>query len=388
MPLADDVTSARLRQIAQGRPDGGPVLSVLLDLDPASLPTPEDRRSAITSAVDEAHREVEAQDLGHEERLRMRAAVDALEAALTPKGGPLKGARALAAFVPLHDDSAEVDLLRLPEPVRAEVKIDPQPLVEPLVPMTVGERWCVALVDRSDARFYVGDRHALEQTGKLRDDVEGRHDQGGWSQANYQRHIEEHVHAHLVRVSEALLHALVPAGLYDHLLIGAQQPLRAAITERLHPAVQERVVDWLDLDISAARDSDVRATAGEAIERFEEEHRKQALDRLQEAVARPDAPGAHGWPDVLFALAERRVGELLVDDAQHPAGKRCPRCGLLSTAADADGTCPADGTPMETVADVAQAAIAAAYAQDAEVDVLHEEPRLQTLGGVGAVLRF
>jgi peptide chain release factor subunit 1 len=388
MPLADDVTSARLRRIAQGRPDGGLVLSVLVDLDPASLPTPEARESAIASAVDQAHREVERQDVGHAERLRLRAAADGLEAVLTPKGGPVKGARALAAFAPLHEDSAEIDVLRLPEPVRAAVRIDRQPLVEPLVPLTVGERWCVALVDRSEARFYLGDRHALAQTGQLRDRVHGRHDQGGWSQANYQRHIEEEVHRHVVRVADALRHALVPAGLYDHLLIGASQPLRAAVSERLHPSVQERIVDWLDLDLSRARDSDVREAAGAAIERFEEDHRKQALDRLQAAVGRPDAPGAHGWQDVLFALSERRVGELLVDDGEHPAGKRCPRCGLLATAADGNGRCPADGTPMEPVADVAQAAIAAAYAQDADVDVLHDEPRLQTLGGVGAVLRF
>ncbi len=364
------------------------MLSVLVDLDPAALPTPADRDSAITSAVDSARREVERRDGPHDEQVRLRETVDALAAQLSPAGGPVRGARALAAFGPLHEGNTEVDVLRLPEPVAQAVAVDPQPLVEPLVGLVAEERWCVALVDRSAARIYVGDRHALAQTNAFDDEVHRRHDQGGWSQANYQRSIEADVHQHLVRVATALQQALLRNGLYEHLLVGAAQPLRSHVEERLHAAVRERLVGWLDVDLSAARDSDVRDAAGAAIADYDAEQRRAALDRLQQAVGRPDGAGAHGWRDVLRALSERRVGELLVCAGERPRGARCAACGLLAVAEDVDGSCPADGTPLTAVADVAQAAIAAAYLQDAAVLVVRDEPRLQTLGCVGAVLRF
>lgn len=364
------------------------MLSVLVDLDPTALPTPADRESAITSAVDAARREVERCDMPPDEQRRLRDAVAALDSALAPTGTPVRGARALAAFAPLHDDSSEVDVLRLPESVRPAVAIDRQPLVEPLVGLAVGERWCVALVDRSAARFFLGDRHALEQTNAFDDEVHRRHDQGGWSQANYQRSIEADVHHHLVRVAIALQHALLRNALFDQLLIGAAQPLRAHVAERLHPAVHERLAGWLDIDLSAAHDEDVREAAGIAMAEYDAEQRAEALDRLQAAVGRPEGAGAHGWPAVLEALSERRVRELLVADGQRPRGVRCQTCGLLGVWTDGDAHCPADGTPLTEVADVAQAAIAAAYAQDAEVLVVSDEPRLQTLGGVGAILRF
>jgi len=388
MPLLDDVTPAQLRRIARGRPDGGAVLSMLVDLDPASLPTPAARDAAITSAVDSARREVERQDVGHDEQQRLRKAVAALDAALAPSGGPLKGARGLAVYAPLHEDCADVDVLRLPERVAAAVVIDRQPLVEPLVSLVAGDRWCVALVDRSAARFYLGDRHALLQTNAFDDEVHRRHDQGGWSQANYQRSIEADVDHHLARVATALQHALLRAGLFEHLLVSAAQPLRSHVLARLHPAVRERLAGWLDIDLSAAGDGDVREAAGVAIERFEAARRSAALDRLQSAVGRPDSAGAHGWADVLRALSERRAAELLIADTEHPAGERCRRCGLLALAGETAGRCPADDDPLEPLSDAGQAAIAAAYGQDADVLVFHDEPRLLTLGGVGAVLRF
>src|SRR5436305_15307716 len=71
---ANEVTTERLRRLAQVRPrNGGKVLSVYVDLDPSEFATAPARATAITSVLDEAERELrDAQELerGAREGLR------------------------------------------------------------------------------------------------------------------------------------------------------------------------------------------------------------------------------------------------------------------------------------------------------------------------------
>jgi peptide subunit release factor 1 (eRF1) len=49
----------------------------------------------------------------------------------------------------------------------------------------------VALVSRADARFLRGGREGLTEEGRVSDDIHGQHDQGGWSQARYERSVDQ-----------------------------------------------------------------------------------------------------------------------------------------------------------------------------------------------------
>ena len=85
---------------------------------------------------------------------------------------------------------------------------DPRPDVAPLLDvLDEYERFAVALVDK-EARIFVVFAGEIEETDVLKDFVPARHDQGGLSQANYQRHHEAHVFRHLKRVVEHLAHLL------------------------------------------------------------------------------------------------------------------------------------------------------------------------------------
>jgi peptide chain release factor subunit 1 len=362
------------------------VLSLYLDLDPSRLPTPPARESAVDSVLSDARRAVDDRHLAHEARVRLREALGELERRLRPSVGmQAEGARGLAAFVSVDGDSG-IELLRLPAPVRTQVTLDRAAHVEPLIAMADADRWCVALVNRQTARFHLGDEWALEQTGELDDDVHGQHQQGGWSQRRYEGSIDEEVSHHLDRVARALHVAQGQRDLYDRLLLGAPRELRGALEASLHPETRAVLAGWVDVDQSAAGIEEVRRAAATAIEAARAGHRRSALDRLQAGVGSDGGHGAHGLADVLKALHERRVAVLLLHDGLHEPGGRCPQCGLV--ALDATSPCPADGSALEPVADAVEAGIALAYQQDAEVLVLSEEPRLQTLGGAGAVLRF
>ena len=77
-----------------------------------------------------------------------------------------------------------------------------------------------------------------------------------------------------------------------------------------------------------------------------------------------------GVQDTLQALTERRVQTLLLSADFGAGGGRCPSCGLL--VGPGQRRCPADGSELEPLPDLREAAVEAALLQDAEVIVASE----------------
>jgi peptide chain release factor subunit 1 len=75
----------------------------------------------------------------------------------------------------------------------------------PLVPLVGrGEGALVVFVGRERGQFYRLHAGRLEEIADHTEDQPGKHDQGGWSQPRYQRHIEKLVQEHLREVADEL----------------------------------------------------------------------------------------------------------------------------------------------------------------------------------------
>jgi hypothetical protein len=152
-----DVTQERLQQLAAVQaPEGCRVLSLYLNLDPqANLAAPANRRSAVNSLLDEAHRAVEGEEeLSHDGHAALREDVNRARAELDVNldDGWAEGAHALALFLCGPGDLFEV--LRLPRPLDNRVLIADRPAIEPLASeIGTAERWAVLLLDGDDARL-------------------------------------------------------------------------------------------------------------------------------------------------------------------------------------------------------------------------------------------
>ena len=378
--MVNDVSQDALRRLAANR--DGAVLSLFLDLDPSKFPTAPARQSAVDALLNEARRTVEASALDHDARARMRDALTEIEGRLEPIAIPVEGARGLAIFAP--GPGTPVELLRLPAPIPSRVVLDVSAHVEPLVRLADRGRWCVALVDRSRASFHLGNEDGMPLSGTLDDEVKGQHKKGGWSVGRYQRSIENEVVAHLDHVAEALLVAL-REGRYDRLILAGQQPIRSDLEAKLHNSITERLAGWIDVDQSAADAEAVRAAAEPVIVKARSHHEREVLERLAQGVGTPGGHGVAGLRTTLGALSERRVETLVVDPRLASAGSRCPACGLLGLNL---AECPADGTEMEQLPNVVEAAVALAYEQAAEVLLPAPAPELTAVEGIGAVTRF
>jgi len=245
---------------------------------------------------------------------------------------------------------------------------------------------CVALVGERFARILRGSPERLHEALSFGDDVPGRQDQGGWSQARYQRSRHEDVKAHLRHVANTL-HQLLTAAPYDRLLIACTEQLWPRVVEELHPDVRARLhAERLSLDVGDVGIEDVvEATAAV----LADEHRARvdaALAKLREDRGRDGGErAAVGLEDVLKALLERRVVTLLYQADTTRPGVLCPRCGWMGAGGEA---CPLDGGPLEPRANIVEDAVRSAVGQSAEILPLRDRPELDPLGSIAATLRY
>jgi peptide chain release factor subunit 1 len=374
--MAEPITQTRLRALAEVRPERGRVLSVFLNLDPAEFATPPARSSAITSVMTAAAHKVESKaELSHEERMALKDDVQRVREVLAGSDLATNGTRGVAVYACKELDVLEV--LKLRRPVESKVVLDRTAFIEPLVLHGTDEQWMVLLVNRRAARIFVGPGDELEETDRIVDDIRSQHDQGGWSQLNYQRSIDKDVSDHVGSAAE-LAFEIYKSRALDRVLIGAPEELLGELKSKLHPYLRERIAGKFSVDIENASLDDVRAEASRAIEAHMRKSEREALDRLVEAVGR-GGRGAAGIAQVLDALNQARVETLLIAENFRAGGRRDFEAGLLL---------PADADSGEPVDDIVEPAIERAIEQSASPLVVRYHDDLQPLGGIGAVLRF
>ena len=380
---ANDITRDRLRRLAEADVGGAKVLSLFLNLDPREFATPPARSTEVRSLLDRAGRLVrdESEHLTHEQKESLKADLERVTAELG-NGAGTKGAHGLAVFS--SSAAGLFEILRLPEPVDHEPVISDGPYLAPLSSLGEAGRWCVVLVNRRTARLFCGSSEALEEIALVDDGVRNQHDQGGWSQSNYQRSVDKDVQDHLKHVAEVVFLEM-KAELPEGVLVGGPQETLTDFEDTLHPYLRERLAGRIDIDVEDSSAEDVRKSASEKIAAAGREKESKALSRLAELYG-SNGRAASGLADVLTAVHEQRVEVLLVDRGYTAPGVCCPQCGFLGGEGLAE--CPADGTPTERRENVVEAAIERAFTQSAGVHVLRDRPELASHGHIAAILRF
>ena len=367
----------QLRSLAELRLDRPVVLSLYLNLDPSQFATPPARKTAVRSLVDEAERRLrEGNGLSDDDKRALQASLERATSFLENEL-PSVGAHGIALFASEQSDLFEA--LRLPRSVPNRVAIGRSPLVGPLARLARRERWCVALVNRRDARILRGSPDGLREVEQIHDDVSGQHDQGGWSQARYQRGIEKEKDDHLKDTGEALMRHFKRQP-FEKLIVGGPREVVADFEQKLHHYLRDRLVGRVEVDVEHSNADQVLDAARPLIEELEQSRERAALEKLGER-------GACGLEDVLPPLNERRVEVLILDEQfGGVTGVQCLVCGWLGLEGD---SCPADGSPLAPLEDLTEAMIELSVQQSADLlAVHHERSALEDHGGAAALLRF
>jgi peptide chain release factor subunit 1 len=364
-----------------------PVISVVFDLNPAEFATAPARATQATSLLDAAHNlETADQTLSHDARQAVRTDLERLTTYLGSDDLPVSGAAALAIFV--SHGSGLFETVALSQPSASSIYLDRQPHIEPVVIEPAAQRWCAVLVSARDVTVDMGAGAAVLTRRSGSDYVRG-HSQ---SDGNDERSREQDIAGHLIAVSQRVVEDH-RAGRFDVLAIGGPVDALTGLEGRLPDDLRSALAGRLDVDPSAATETDVAAAVGRLLAQAHADVQAQTLaafsDQLAAARGQDGPPRAvAGVAAVLEALAEQRVATLLLAGDFHAAGAQCSQCRMLLPSEVSE--CPADGTATGPVADLREPMIAAAVRQDAAVAVFPEPDEALRAPDhrVGALLRF
>jgi peptide chain release factor subunit 1 len=343
---------------------------VYLDLDPTRFPTAAARDAQVGSLLDQARREA-----GEHDAERVRGWLE-VEPTI------MRGARGLAIFSSTAADILEA--VRLPTSVEPLAVVDTIPWLEPLAAMISPGNWGVAVVSRRGARLLRGGPDGLTEFATIDVELHRRHAQGGWSQARFQRGIEEQVAAHVRGVADRLLraHRRRP---FEQLVIVCSGELRPAIERSLPSELTEVLAGSVDADLEHASAAEIAVVVGHVIDPARRNRERDLIVQLEQALGTGGAAAA-GLDEVLSMLNQQRVDTLLVSERGSLKGGRCPTCGRLSS--DGGGRCPVDGSILIEI-DAIEHAVAKAVTQSARVVIVdHEQAWLHEHGEIAALLRW
>jgi peptide chain release factor subunit 1 len=292
-----------------------------------------------------------------------------------------QGSQALAVFADGPDNLWQA--LPLNDSVPDAVKVTAELYLSPLVPLVGrGEGALVAIVSRERGEVYrLRDGKLLEVVDE-RDEQPRRHDQGGWSQARFQRHIDELAAEHVRRVASALnreVRRLHGPGV----VIVCPEPVRNEFEELLAQDTRAALAGWTHAEAHATP-AQLLDLALPVLGEWRARQVQAALDRWREEAGR-NGRAAGGWEQVLEAASDGRVEVLLYGDGANREAYQCPRCGRASMS---DGSCPLDGTQMEARREGLDLAVHQTLAHGGTVRAVGDRPDLGPAEGIAALLRY
>jgi peptide chain release factor subunit 1 len=241
----------------------------------------------------------------------------------------------------------------------------------------------IALVaDTNTARLYVfGAGEELEQRNVISPKV-NRTMIGGWSQARYQRHIDNY-HMHHAKGVVEELDRVAREEKIERIVLAGDEVIIPLLREHLPQRLEEMVIGVLRLDITTP----------------EHEVMKSSFEAVRAHNARKDAEkvenllGTHlgsgfavtGARDTLIALTLGQVEEMLVSASEQDVRDDLAGKDAELVPAIPEGVAGNGGTRSAAIADEL---VARACQTDAVVTFIEDAARLAAHGGVGAKLRF
>jgi len=378
--MGTTVTLDTLRELAGFRAEKGRVISLYVDLHPSVSPSAADIASRVNALLDAGTKRLGDSELPRDAVQGLKSDFERIRTFLDQELDR-DGARGLAIFADELDNLWRP--LTLPHSVGDAVRVNDQLYLSPLVPLVGrGEGALVVFVGRERGDIYCLRGGRLEPVADQTEEQPGQHDQGGWSQARYQRHIENLVKDHLKRVAEAL-DRRVRRRRADAIVVVASEDTRSDFEDVLSKEVREAVVGWTSCEAHAGPPQVLEAVTP-VLEEWRARREQELLERWREESAK-NGRAAAGWEATLEAASDGRVDVLLYRPGADRRAFRCPACGRLSVT---DGPCPLDGTQLEPRDEGLDLALSQTLSNGGTILAVTAHPDLDPVEGVGALLRF
>jgi peptide chain release factor subunit 1 len=269
-----------------------------------------------------------------------------------------------------------------------ECFISDLPILRPLVQLSSQyQNTLVVMVDTDSARLFEVSLEGLMAESFVESYVPGRHDQGGWAQMRYQRHIKDHMDKHHKEVAEQLTE-LFGSGKWKRVVLIGQDRILANFKVFLPERVKQQIADSFSIDFSEERSRVLRRV----FERLLQKEKEEVNHQIQALKERTPQGGlvTLGLNPTLEALNAGQVHALYLLTSFTLPGGKCRQCGSLALTHSPGGSpipCPLCKREVKVV-DLGEEMMRSVLRQDGEVKWVEENDVLKAHDGVCASLRF
>jgi peptide subunit release factor 1 (eRF1) len=366
-----------LRELAGFRAEHGSAVSLYVDLDPARR---NGLRTRVHSLVDEAGRRA-SPALTHEQKTALRTDLERIGGFVESEFDP-GGAHGLAVF------SSQLDNLwhtiPLAGPVADDLRIGRELHLAPLVPLVGrGNGTIVLQVGREQGQLFRLHGGQLMPVAERFDEQPRRHDQGGWSQANFQRHADALADEHLRAVADRLERELRRLGGEARVVVVCPEETWARFSGMLSNDARMTVVGWTPAE-AHVRPAELLELVAPILNRSHAEAESKAVEQWRDELGRNGRATA-GWARTLEAASDGRVAVLLFADGVNRAAWECPACSRASLD---DGKCPIDGQQLEQRDEGLDLVVRRTIEHGGTALALSGRAELDAAEGIGALLRY
>jgi peptide chain release factor subunit 1 len=359
------VTEIDLRALSEAKTEIDTFLTVYLTTNIKDFrPFVDGRLKAINKALPEDLKDAFAKTL------------DLIEPAIASTTA--KGERGRMIFAAASAQSGFLHVYRVGVELEPLVVWDSSPFLLPLARLRKDyEDYGLLLIDSQEYRlFLVRSRVAVEKE-KRSIDLMNKHKKGGWSQMRFNRLRRGAIKSFLTQVVKDLQRLDIQE--IKGLVVAGPGEAKGQLVEMLPASWKSKVLGVLDVSMQTPSGDLVKL--GNELSNRERSREKELAEKLKEAVLK-GRPAAYGVVEVGEALKQGRVNHLLLANSFALPQMICKKCHFHGEGE----TCPTCGGQMQALS--LEELYQQAERTGAEVVLVEDDAFLESIGGIGATLRY
>jgi peptide subunit release factor 1 (eRF1) len=379
-----------VEKLAAFEPSGAPFISLYLNAE-ANHRGRDEYETWLKNSIRQEAENYE------EESVEALAFSEAVERINTFLDGAQEEANGIAIFAEMGGNFFETTQLDVPFPENQMYVLD-RPHLFPLVRLIdQNPKYCVLWADTNKADIYIfGGENAINvetdtqtKVESIKNEVTQRSKAGGWSQARFQRRIENFHLQHAKETVEEVEKLMRDAKIEHLVLCGDEETIMPLLRDQFSKIIEEKVVSTFSLS-QYATEEEIYEKSHEAMNVDNTVRDQQQVERMYNAAKSSAGLGTMGVEKTLEALSNGQVEELLMS-ADFGVFQYSPKKvkKVLKNYAPGDDNSSTDDLPdAKDAGQLADELIVRAINSSAKIVFIEDESLLKEAGGVGAVLRY
>lgn len=296
---------------------------------------------------------------------------------------PAEGEKGLVIFA--SKCSGFLKEYRIAAAPQRKMVLDTSPYLLPLARLKDEfEDYGLLLMDSREAKLMIVRSSMIESEGGSSIDLMNKHKKGGMSQMRFNRLRRGAIKSFVSEVVEDL-RSMDDLKSLRGIVVAGPGEAKKQLMDELPQDISDMMMGELDVDMEISSGDLLELT--DELASADERREEDELVRKLEAAVMKGEPSAYGEGDIQKALEQGRVEVLLILEGTSIPGWICERCQNLNARTKAPAKCPLCGGPVSRV-EFVEELYELARRTDATVEFVKDSSFLESIGGLGAILRY